>query len=108
MQNYVVLAFVVVLTVVADYALKYASLKISPFVSGWFVVGALLYAATAIGWIALMRTHDLAQIAVLYSSGTIIALTLLGIVSFGESLSTKQIIGLSAALLSVVLMESDA
>jgi drug/metabolite transporter (DMT)-like permease len=108
MHSYVLLAFVVVLTVVADYALKNASLQTSPFVSGWFASGAMLYGATAIGWIALMRTHDLAQIAVLYSAATIIALTLLGIVSFGETLSKKQIIGLSAALLSVVLMEAEA
>ncbi len=108
MHSYVLLAFVVVLTVVADYALKHASLKMSPFVSGWFFGGAILYGITAIGWIALMRTHDLAQIAVLYSSATIIALTIVGIVSFGETLSMKQIIGLSAALLSVVLMEADA
>jgi len=108
MQSYALLAFVVVLTVVADYALKHASLKVSPFVSGWFVAGALLYACTAIGWISLMRTYDLAQIAVLYSSSTIIALTAVGIVYFGETLSLKQVVGIAAALLSVLLMEADA
>ena len=108
MNSCLFLIFVVVLTICGDYALKYASLKISPYVSGWFVLGSLLYGATAIGWIALMRTHDLAQIAVLYSSATIVVLTLVGIFSFGETLSIKQIVGLSAALLSVVLMQSDA
>lgn len=108
MHSYALLAFVVVLTVVADYALKYASLKTSPYVSAWFACGALLYGATAVGWIALMRSHDLAQIAVLYSAATIIALSLLGIVSFGETLSVKQMVGLSAALLSIVLMQADA
>ena len=108
MHSYVLLALIVVLTIVGDYALKYASLKTSPFVSSWFVLGALLYGATAIGWIALMRSHDLAQIAVLYSAATIISLTLVGLVSFGETLSMKQVIGLSAALLSVFLIESEA
>ena len=108
MQSYIYLTLVVTVTVVADYALKYAAMKNSPFISSWFVGGAILYGATAIGWVALMRTHDLAQIAVLYSAATIIALTLLGIISFGEALSTKQIIGLAAALLSVALMEADA
>ncbi|CUH09986.1 hypothetical protein JSE7799_00128 [Jannaschia seosinensis] len=107
MGSYLILALIIVLTVVGDYALKFASLKASPFVSAWFAGGALLYGATAAGWIALMRTHDLAQIAVLYSSATIVALTLVGIVSFGETLSMKQVIGLSAALLSVVLMEAE-
>lgn len=108
MNSYLLLTLIVVLTIVGDYALKFASLTSSPFVSAWFAGGALLYGATAIGWIALMRTHDLAQIAVLYSSATIVALTLVGIVSFGETLSVKQVIGLSAALLSVLLMEADA
>lgn len=107
MHTYVLLAFVVVLTLIADFALKHASLGTSPYVSAWFASGALLYGATAIGWIALMRTHDLAQIAVLYSAATIVALTLLGIVSFDETLSKKQFIGLLAALLSVVLMEAE-
>lgn len=108
MHSYAVLACVVVLTVVADYALKHASLTASPYGSRWFVIGTLLYAATAVTWIALMKTHDLAQIAVLYSAATIIGLTLLGIFSFGETLTTKQVVGLSAALLSVVLMEAEA
>lgn len=107
MNSYLFLVFVIVVTIFGDYSLKYASLKVSPFVSGWFILGALLYGTTSIGWIALMRTHDLSQIAVLYSSGTIVALSLVGIISFGETLSMRQIIGLSAALFSVILMQSD-
>lgn len=108
MHTYAILAFIVLLTIIADYALKYASLSNSPYVSRWFASGALLYGATAIGWIALMRTHDLAQIAVLYSAATIVTLTLVGMISFGETLSTKQIVGLCAALLSVVLVQAEA
>lgn len=108
MKSLYILGGIVVLTILGDYALKYASLKSSPFVNSWFIGGATLYAMTAMGWVALMRHHDLAQIAVLYSSATIIALTLVGIVSFGEMLSGKQIAGLLAALISVVLMESEA
>ena len=108
MRSLLILATLVLLTILGDYALKYASLKMSPFVSSWFAGGALLYAMTAVGWVVLMRSHDLAQIAVLYSAATIIALTLVGIVSFGEILSGKQVVGLLAALLSVVLMEAEA
>jgi drug/metabolite transporter (DMT)-like permease len=107
MHNYILLVLVIVLTVVADYALKHASLKVNPFVSIWFFSGAILYACTAIGWIALMRNYNLAQIAVLYSSSTIIALTAVGIVYFGETLSSRQLFGVTAALLSVVLMKAD-
>lgn len=108
MNSYSIIACVILLTAIADYALKYASLSNSPYVSRWFASGALIYGATAIGWVALMRTHDLAHIAVLYSAATIIALTLVGVIAFGEMLATKQIIGLCAALLSVVLVQSKA
>lgn len=108
MKSFIILGAIVVLTILGDYALKYASLKVTPFANSWFIGGAGLYAMTAVGWVALMRNHDLAQIAVFYSAATIIALTLVGIVSFGEILSGKQIVGLLAALLSVVLMEAEA
>lgn len=108
MRIYIVLLFVVILSVLADYALKNASLKTAPFLSAWFSSGVLLYGITAFGWITLMRAYDLAQIAVIYSAATIIALTLIGILSFGETLSKKQLVGLAAALLSVVLTEADA
>ncbi len=108
MKSLLILGAIVLLTILGDYALKYASLKMSPFASTWFAGGAFLYGMTAIGWVALMRSHDLAQIAVLYSAATIVALTLVGIVSFGEMLSGKQVVGLLAALLSVVLMEAEA
>ncbi|TCM75896.1 transporter [Rhodovulum steppense] len=104
-NSYIVLLFIVVMTVGADYALKVASGRTSPFLSAWFLYGAALYAVTAAGWIILMQSHSLAQIGVLYSSATIVALTGLGYLLFGESLSTRQIVGVAAALIAVVLVE---
>lgn len=108
MRSYLILAGIVALTVMGDYALKYASMKATPALSTWFASGAILYAGTALGWVLLMQSHNLAQIAVLYSSATILALTGVGYAFFGEAISARQAIGLVAALLSVILMGSEA
>ncbi|PYF06410.1 hypothetical protein C8J30_1285 [Rhodobacter viridis] len=108
MRSYLILAGIVVLTILGDYALKYASLRASPHTSPWLFGGAALYALTALGWMWLMQSQSLAQIAVLYSSATILLLTGVGIVFFGETLSTRQVAGLAAALFAVVMMQADA
>lgn len=108
MQSYLILVVIVGLTICGDFALKCASLKNSPLVSTWFMGGTLLYAGTALGWVFLMQSHNLTQIAVLYSAATILALTAVGYGFFGESVSTKQLIALCAALLSVVLIQAEA
>ena len=108
MISYMILAGVVVLTVIGDYALKHASMTASPVTSYWFASGVSLYAVTALGWLLLMRSHNLGQIAILYSAATILALTGAGVVFFGENVSSKQAAGLTAALLSVFLTSSEA
>lgn len=108
MRSYFILAAIVAFTLVGDYALKCASLRGAPLSSTWFVCGAALYAATALGWVWLMQSHNLAQIAVLYSAATILMLTGVGVVFFGETLSLRQISGLGIALLSVVMMQAEA
>lgn len=108
MRSYLILAAIVVLTIVGDYALKSASLRAVPHGSPWFLAGAALYGLTALGWMWLMQGQSLAQIAVLYSSATILLLTGVGVVCFGETLSMRQIAGIGAALFSVVLTQAEA
>ncbi|WP_444464326.1 hypothetical protein [Rhodobacter capsulatus] len=108
MRSYLILAGIVILTIVGDYALKCAALRGWPQAAVWLAGGAALYAATAVGWMWLMQSHNLAQIAVLYSTATILLLTGLGVVVFGETLSMRQIAGLGAAILAVVLMQTEA
>lgn len=106
MPSYLILVGIVALTVVGDYGLKYASMKTSPIWFYWFSGGAALYALTAVGWFMLMQTHNLAQIAVLYSAATILALTGVGYVFFNESITPRQAAGISTAILSIFLMET--
>lgn len=104
-KTYVVLAVIVVMTVAGDFTLKLASGRPSPFVSFWFLQGAVFYALTAIGWVILMQSHSLAQIGVLYSSMTILALTSVGYTFFNEAVSPRQIAGVSAAIFAIFLVE---
>ena len=105
-RSYSVLFLVVVFTILGDYALKVATKYPEPLLSIWFLMGALLYGLTAVGWMLLMQTYNLAQISVIYSSITIIALVLIGHLFFDETTTGRQGLGVAAALAAVVLMEA--
>lgn len=104
MRTAMVLAFTIILTIVADYLLKVSASAEKPYFNKVFFFGASIYGVTAIGWVALMQKESLAKVAVIYSSVTILALALLGIVAFGEKLNTKQLMGIILALSSVIVM----
>ncbi|MBL3571368.1 hypothetical protein BV509_20360 [Rhodovulum sulfidophilum] len=107
-KTYAILVGIVIVTAAGDYALKMAAVRPSPLTSFWFVKGTLLYAVTAVGWIALMQSHSLPQIAVLYSAATIVALSFIGAVAFGEHVSLRQWTGIVLALTAVILVEFEA
>lgn len=93
-----------VVGVVGDYFLKLASGRDQPLRSGWFYLGFALYASTAFGWVYVMRHLKLATIGVLYSVSMILLLTAVGVVAFGESLSTTEAVGIVLALASLALL----
>jgi multidrug transporter EmrE-like cation transporter len=87
----------------ADYYLKVASTKERPFATFAFLVGVTLIAATAVGGVIAMRHIKLASLASVYSAWTILLLTFIGRVSFGEKLSSPEVAGVSCAILSIAL-----
>ncbi len=99
-----ILIAIIALTAAGDYAIKYASGRDDPFTSWQFLSGIILYGLPAIGWLFLMREYSLAQIGVIYSSATIIILTVLGVVMFGEKVNPKQLAGIAAAIASIWLV----
>ena len=105
-RSYAILFLIVLLTILGDYSLKVAAKLSEPFVSFWFFKGVLLYGFTAVGWTFLMQTHSLAQIAVVYSSVTILALILIGYFLFGEAITRRQGLGVAAAFAAVVLVNT--
>ena len=63
---------------------------------------------TKLGWYFLMKSHSLAAIGVLYSASTILLLTALGYFVFKENIGLKDGLGITLAILSVVVMSYRA
>jgi small multidrug resistance pump len=93
-----------VIGVIGDYFLKLASESDETFKTRWFYIGFVLYAATAFGWVFVMKHLKLATISVLYSVSMILLLTAVGVGAFRESLSPYEIAGLAMAVAALVLL----
>jgi drug/metabolite transporter (DMT)-like permease len=99
----VTIAFSVV-GVVGDYFLKLASGEESSLKTPWFYVGFTLYAATAFGWVFVMRHLKLAAIGVLYSVSMVVLLTAVGVVLFRETLNYYEMAGVAMAIGAIFLL----
>src|SRR5271165_300663 len=99
----VTIAFSVV-GVFGDYFLKLASKEEESLRTPWFYIGFTLYAATAFGWVFVMKHLKLGTISVLYSVSMVVLLTAIGVVIFRESLNYYEIAGLVMAIASLILL----
>jgi drug/metabolite transporter (DMT)-like permease len=102
---YALILAIVVVTVFADYLLKLASQRNDWVSSLEFGAGALLYGATAVGWVVAMKHASLASIAVSYSVLMLLLVAGLGVIVFRESLSLRDVLGLGLACAALTLME---
>lgn len=102
--TYIVLGIVTLATLLGDYLLKKATTNPEGMSSGWFAAGTVTYGFLAIGWFVLMKSNSLATIGVMFSASTILLLTALGYFVFKEQFGMREALGVSLALLSVVLM----
>lgn len=96
--------FAVATAIVADYFIKVASQKDASLLTWSFALGAGLYVLSAAGWLFAMKTMSLAQVGVIYSVVTILALTAMGVIWFEETVGWQEGLGIVFALLSVLLM----
>jgi drug/metabolite transporter (DMT)-like permease len=99
----VTVAFSVV-GVLGDYFLKLASREENSLRTPWFYVGFALYAATAFGWVFVMKHLKLGTISVLYSVSMVVLLTAVGVVIFREALSYYEVAGLLMAIGALILL----
>jgi drug/metabolite transporter (DMT)-like permease len=90
--------------VLADAALKVASGKANATSSGYFLIGAFIYALTAFGWVWAMRHLKLAQLGAFYSVSTALLLAVVGVVFFQETLRTREVLGILLGVASLVLL----
>lgn len=103
-NSFVVLGIVTVATLLGDYFLKMATGRPEGMASAWFAAGAVTYGLLAFGWYFLMKANSLAMIGVMFSASTILLLTALGCFVFKEQFGLREGLGVSLAVLSVVVM----
>jgi drug/metabolite transporter (DMT)-like permease len=93
-----------VVGVLGDYFLKLASREENSLRTPWFYIGFALYAATAFGWVFVMKHLKLGTISVLYSVSMVVLLTAVGVVVFRESLNAYEVLGLVLAIAALILL----
>ncbi len=109
MTNGVLLAFLIgvalsLITVIGDFFIKHSSLQQS--FNGWryLILGAVIYALTALGWFFVMRKIKLFTAGAVYAISCVILLTLISIFYFKEKATALEILGVSLAIVSLVLL----
>lgn len=99
------LALITALFVIfGDFAIKLAADAGHSAISHYVLFGVAIYGASAILWFFAMHHVSLAQAGVAYSMLTLISLAIIGAVWFGETLQTREYLGLGCAVLSMLLM----
>ncbi|MFZ5363996.1 MAG: EamA family transporter [Patescibacteria group bacterium] len=92
------------ITALADAFIKHSSLQQAFSGWKWLLLGALIYAITALGWFFVLRKFKLSTAVVLYSVNLIIFLTLISVFYFKEKISPIEIFGIFLAVISLVIL----
>ena len=103
-QAFLVTFAISALSLVGDYFLKRASQSVQPFYSFEFLVGLVIFASTAAGWVVVLRVIKLGVVGVIYGVSTVLFMALLGRLAFGESLRPQEVLGLCLGIASIMLL----
>ena len=68
------------------------------------MLGCVLTAAFAVGWVFLMQSMKIATAGIVYAVSSALLLVLVGVVCFGERLTASEVTGVAMALGAVVLL----
>jgi uncharacterized membrane protein len=104
LKTTVISFLMVILTIIGDYCIKKASML--PNFSGYkvFLLGGLLYGASAIGWFWVYRTTKFFTVGAIHSFGIIILTTVLSVAIFKEKINTWEILGLLLGTISLIIL----
>lgn len=90
--------------VLGDYFLKLAGSGNSYIQWSWFLLGTVIYSSTAIGWFFVMKNIKLGTLGIVYTTTTVLALTIVGFIFFRENLNYYEVGGLILGMLSIILL----
>lgn len=94
--------------VAGDFYIKLSGIGPKFMEVKWFIIGFIIYGLTAFGWFYVMKHVKLATLGVFYAVSTVLFVTLLGVLHFKERINIYEIIGIGAAILSLVLLGKHA
>lgn len=90
--------------VLGDYFLKLSGSGARYIDWKFFLIGALVYSSTAIGWFFVMKHVKLGTLGIVYATTTVLALTIIGLIFFKENLNYYEMAGLVSGVVSILLL----
>lgn len=99
-----IVIFLSLVGVVGDFFIKLAGSGTKFMDVKWFVLGFVIYGLTAFGWFYVMKDVKLATLGVFYAISTIIFLIIVGVFYFKETLNVYEVIGISLAIVSLIIL----
>lgn len=87
-----------------DYVLKLASMEKRVFANVWFLIGIMVYALSGFGWVYAMQHMKLALLGLVYSLVTILLLTAIGVLAYGETLNRYEMAGMALGVVAIGLL----
>lgn len=111
MKSYVWILLIILLAfvgVVGDFFIKIAGDGQKYIDWKFFVIGFIIYAATAIGWFFAFKHVKVADLGVFYAVSTALFLAALGVFYFKEQLNSYEIAGIVLGIASILLLSNFA
>ena len=94
--------------VIGDFFIKLAGNEQKSLGTAWFILGLLTYASTAFGWFYVMKHIKLSSLGVIYALATSLLLIIIGVFYFHEKLNMQEVIGMTMAIISIILLSRFA
>jgi drug/metabolite transporter (DMT)-like permease len=97
--------FLGIVGVAGDFFIKLAGSGLKTPVIKWFIIGSAIWASSAFGWYFVYKYMKLSTAGVFYAISTVLFLACISIFYFKEKLNIYEIIGIAAAIISLILLK---
>ena len=104
MNTILIVIFLSIIGVIGDFFIKISGNGEKFMNVKFFLIGLIIYASTAFGWFYAMKHMKLSTLGVIYSLSTVLLLVAVGVIYFHDKLKVYEIIGIVAAIISIVLL----